>query len=342
MSTNLYANHRKTGVSRSTCLPLHRILLLLALVTIFLPAVGSASAQDYPNKPVRIIVPYPPGGSADSQARIIAQKLTESLGQQVVVESKPGAGTTIGAAYVAKSPPDGYTLYLAGTSHTISASLYKNLPYNAVTSFSPVSMLAVSPFVLVTAPSRSANTLKDLVQQARAAPGRLTYGSSGSGAGPHLSGELFRTQAGIDVIHVPFSGTAPALTALMGGHIDYMIADVAVIPFLQSGKLKALAVTTSKRSELMTGVPTFSEAGMSGYETINWSAILAPADTPPEIVSRINAAIVSALASQDVRQRLNTQGFEPRSSTPEELKAHMIAEVAKYAKAIRESGAKVD
>jgi tripartite-type tricarboxylate transporter receptor subunit TctC len=333
--------YEKVRISRFRCMRLRPIGLLLIAAASLLAA-GDVTAKEYPNKVVRIIVPYPPGGSADTQARIIAQKLTEAWGHQVIVESKPGGGTTIGAAYVAKSPPDGYTLYLAGTSHTISANLYKNLPYNAVKSFTPVSMIAISPFVVATAPAKSMNTLNDLIEQAKANPGKLTYGSSGSGAGPHLSGELLRMQAGIDVIHVPFNGTAPALTALMGGHIDYMIADVAAIPFLKAGKLNALAVTTSKRSEMLPGVPTLAEAGMTGYETINWSSILAPADTPPEIVSWINAAIVVALKSQDVRQRLNDLGFEPRSSTPGELNAHMVAEVAKYAKALKESGTKVD
>jgi tripartite-type tricarboxylate transporter receptor subunit TctC len=341
MSKSCQEKQEEIRRSRFPFMLLRRIgLLVMAVASLF--AAGHAAAEEFPNKVVRIVVPYPPGGSAETQARIIGQKLTEAWGQQVIVESKPGAGTTIAATYVAKSLPDGYTLYLAGTSHTISASLYKGLPYDAVKSFAPVSLLAISPFILATGPGKSANSLKELVEQAKAAPGKLSYGSSGSGAGPHLSGELFRMQAGIDVIHVPFKGSAPAMTALMGSHIDYMIADVAAIPFMQTGKMKALAVTTSKRSALLPDVPTFAEAGMAGYETVNWSAILAPAGTPPDIVKKINASIIAALKTADVRQRLNAQGFEPLGSTPEELRTHMIGEVAKYAKAIKEAGAKVD
>lgn len=317
-------------------------LPVAALAAALIAATGTAGAQqDYPSRLVRLVIPFPPGGSAEAQARIIAQALSDDWKQPVVIENKPGGGTTIGAAFVAQSKPDGYTLYLAGTSHSISQSLYKNLPYHAVRSFAPVSLVAVSPFILTVHPGVAAKNAQELIALAKAKPGSLSYASSGSGAGPHLSAELFKSAAGIDAVHVPFKGSGPAMAALLGAQVDYTFADVAAIPMFTTGKLRALAVTTRQRSAFLPDVPTMMEAGLA-YETSNWSALLAPAGTPREIVARINASVQVALRLPEVRQRFNAQGFEPVGMAPDALEAHLNAEVAKYAKAIADSGARVD
>ncbi len=303
---------------------------------------GTVTAQEYPAKIVRLVIPYPPGGSAEAQARIVAQGLQAEWKQSVVIENKPGAGTTLGAAFVAKAPADGYTLYLASTSHTVTQSLYKDLPYHAVKSFASISMIATSPFVLTVHPSVTARSVAELVALAKSKPGALTYASSGNGAGPHLSGEMFRAAMGIDVVHVPFKGTGPALTALLGDQVHYFFADVAVLPMLKAGKLRALAVTSPTRFTLLPDAPTMIEAGVPNYTTTNWSALVAPAGTPSEIIARINGALRAALRSPEVVQRYNAQGYEPTASSPQELEAHMIAEVERYAKAIASAGVKVD
>lgn len=305
-------------------------------------AAASAMAQGFPNRVVRIVVPFPPGGSAEAQARLIGQRLSETWNQPVIVESKPGAGSTIGAAFAAAAAPDGYTLYLASTSHTISASLYKNLPYDAVKSFAPIALVAASPFILAVHPAVAATTVKEFIDLAKSKPKTLSWASSGNGAGPHLSGEIFRNMTGIEVTHVPFKGTSPALVALIGGQVEFTMADVAIVPHFQTGKARGLAVTTAKRSALVPGLPTLAESGLPGYETTNWSALLAPAGTPKEIVSQINAAVLGAIRVPEIRQRFNAQGFEPVGGSPEDATAHLSGEVAKYAKAIRDSGTKID
>jgi tripartite-type tricarboxylate transporter receptor subunit TctC len=303
---------------------------------------GPNAAQDFPNKPVRLIIPFPAGGSSDSQARILGQALAEEWKQPVIVEFKPGAGTTIGAAYVAKSPPDGYTLFQIANSHTISASLYPNLPYDAVKSFEPIALVAHSPMILVVHPGIKANSLADLINLAKASPKKLNYGSSGSGVTPHLLTELLRLQTGIDVVHVPFKGTSPALTALLGGQVDFLFTDVTVVPLVESGRLRALAVSTAKRSPFLREVPTMAESGAPNFDTSNWTGLLAPAGTPREVVNRINTATLKALNSPAVRERFNKQGYETLGSTPEELLAHLNAEVVKYAKAIAAAGVRID
>ena len=317
---------------------------LKAIIGVFVAALGAgpAAAQAFPDKLVRLVIPFPPGGSSEVQARILAQALSEDWKQPVVIEYKPGAGTTVGAAYIAKSPPDGYTLYQVATSHTISASLYRNLPYDAVTSFAPISLLSVSPLILSVHPRVKAATMKELVDLARAKPGTLNYATSGSGTSPHLAAELFRMGAEVDIVHVPFKGNGPALTALLGGQVDFQFTDVASISHLQSGKLRALAVTTTRRSSQLPDVPTVAESGIPGYETSNWFALLAPAGTPREVVSRIHASVVAALKQPAVRERYLAQGIEPIGSSPEELGAFLRNEVAKYARVIASAGIKVD
>ena len=316
-----------------------RFLAWLALVA----AASTAVAQPFPSRPVKIIVPFPPGGSADAAARIIAEKTSEEWKQPVLVENKPGAGTTIAAAFVAGSAPDGYVLYLTGPiSHAVSAALYKNLGYDAVSSFAAVARLASAPFILVVHPSVKANSVRELIELARARPGALTYASSGSGAAPHLAAEMLASMTGTKFVHVPFKGTAPALVALLGGQVDFQIADVAAIPHVRAGKLRALAVTTARPSALVPGVPSIAESGVPGFDVPSATGILAPAGTPREIVARINAAINRALATGDVRQRLNAQGFEAAPATPEEFAAFLASEVRKYARIIQEAGVRID
>jgi len=318
--------------------------IVFALVIALALGVGprEAKAQAFPGKPVRIIIPFSPGGSADAQARLLGQKLGELWGQSVLIESKPGAGTTIGAAFAASSAPDGYTLYLAGASLLISGSLYRNLSYDPVKSFAPVSMLASSPYVLAVNTSVKAATVKELIDLARAKPKAVSYASAGNGSGSHLAGELFRMLTGVELLHVPYKGQAPALVALAGGEIDFLFADVAVLPLLQAGKVKALAETGLRRSPLLPNMPLVTDSGVPGYEMINWGAILAPAGTPRAIVNQVNTAIHSVVQNADVRQRFNAQGFEPIASTPEALGELLVSEAAKYAKVIKESGMKID
>lgn len=319
-----------------------RTIRRLAAALVLATAWSTAQAQAFPSKPVRIVIPFSPGGSADAQARILGQKLGELWGQSVLVESKPGAGTTIGAAYAAAAAPDGYTLYLAGASLLISGSLYKSLSYDPVKSFAPVSMLASSPYVLAVHPSVKASSVKELIELAKAKPGSVSYGSAGNGSGSHLAGVLFRMLTGADLLHVPYKGQAPALVALTGGEINILFADVAVLPLLQSGKLRALGETGLKRSPMLPDMPLVTESGAPGYEMVNWGAILAPAATPRAIVNQVNQAIAGVVQNADVRQRFNAGGFEPMGSTPEALGAFLAAEQAKYARVIKESGMKIE
>ncbi len=322
---------------------LQRIGGLAVMAIAMLTGAVSVLAQPFPSKPVKIIVPFPPGGSADAVARIIGQKMSEEWQQPVLVESKPGGGTTIASAYVASSAPDGYVLYLIGViTHVSSGVLYKNLSFDALKSFAPVGQVSVSPFLLVAGSSVKANTVKELVELAKSKPGGLTYGSSGSGGGTHLAGFMLARATGINLVHVPFKGTAPAVTSALGGQVDLLIADISVMPHVRSGKLRALAVTTARQSPLVPGVPTLAEAGVAGVEAPSATGILAPAGTPREVVVKINASMNRALAAADVRQRLTSQGFDSAPTTPEEFGAFIAAEFQKYSRIIPEAGVKVD
>jgi tripartite-type tricarboxylate transporter receptor subunit TctC len=314
----------------------------LAAIAAALLAAG-AFAQSYPAKPVRVIVPFPPGGSADAASRSMAEKLSSLWGQPVVLEQKPGAGTTIAAAYVAASPPDGYTILFCGAiSHAASANLYRNLSYDALKSFVPLGTISLSPFILVVNPRIKAGSVGELIELARRRPGELNYGSSGNGASPHLAAEMFMRAAGIRMMHVPFKGMQPVLVALISGEIDLTFADIAVMPMVKSGRLTALAVTTAKPSPLVPGVPTLAESGVPGVDIPSVAGFIAPAATPRDTVVFINASMSKALASPDLRERLVGLGFEPYASTPEEFGAFLAAEVRRYAQVIRDAGIKVD
>jgi len=314
---------------------------LISLAAVLLAA--GAFAQSYPAKPVRVIVPFPPGGSADAASRSMAEKLSGLWGEPVVLEHKPGAGTTIAAAYVAASAPDGYTILFCGAiSHAASANLYRDLRYDPVKSFAALGTIALSPFILVVNPNVKAGSVRELVELARAKPGALNYASSGNGASPHLAAEMFARATDIRMVHVPFKGMQPALVSLLAGEVDLTFADVAVMPLVRSGKLRALAVTTAKPSPLVPGVPTLGEAGVAGVEIPSVAGFIAPARTPRETVAFINASMGKALASDDLRERLIAIGFEPFDSKPEEFAAFLAAEVQRYARVIRDAGIKVD
>jgi tripartite-type tricarboxylate transporter receptor subunit TctC len=315
------------------------IRLMAVVAAAWLVAAPAPSqALDFPTGVVRIILPYLPGGSAEAQTRFLAAELQKQWAKPVIIENKPGAGTTIAAAYVATQKPDGYTLYLASTSHTVTPSLYKSLPYDPVKSFEPISMISSSPFLALVKGDSEIRSLADLVQIAKSRPGTLSWASSGVGAGPHLSGELFKTKSGLDVIHVPFTGTPPSFNAVMGGHVNYVLGDITSLSLIRSGQLRPLAVTTPKRSPLLPDVPTFAEAGFPGVEVANWSSIVAPAGTPRDIIAFVNASIVKALEQPEVQANYQKLGFVPQSSTPEEVVSFMKSEMQKYADVIKRAG----
>jgi tripartite-type tricarboxylate transporter receptor subunit TctC len=326
------------GSGRSTV----TFLLIMSETIVGTAFAQAARAQTFPTKSLRIVIPFAPGGSADLQARSLGQRLTETWGQPVIVQPKTGAGTTIGAAYAASQPADGYTLYLAGASHLISGNLYKNLSYHAVKSFAPVSMVANSPYYLVVNPAVNANSVKELIELAKAKPKAVTYASAGVGSGSHLAGELLRALTGVGIVHVPYQGQQPALVAIAGGEVNMLFADVVAATLMQSGKLRGLAVTSDKRSTAFPNIPTIGEAGLPTYHMTNWSAILAPAGTPTDIVTLINGAIGNALTNPEVVQRFAASGFDAMSSTPEAVGKLLASEYAKYGKIITQSGMKIE
>ena len=299
---------------------------------------AGAHAQTYPAKPIRWIVPFPPGGSTDLLARVVGQKLTESWGQTVVVENRGGAGGTVGAAEAAKATPDGYTLFMGAIHHTIATSAYPKLPYDFQRDFAPITVVAIVPNVLVVNPSIPAKTVPELIAHAKANPGKLTYGSAGMGTAHHLIGEVFNSRAGVDILHVPYKGSAPAIADLIGGQVSIMYDTVAsCLPHVKAGKIRALAVATAKRSSALPDVPTIAEAALPGFEVTTWFGALAPAKTPKELIAKLNAEIVKILAMPDVRKRLLDAGAEPVGNTPEQMAAQIKRETEEYAKVVKQS-----
>jgi tripartite-type tricarboxylate transporter receptor subunit TctC len=303
---------------------------------------GIAAAQAYPAKPVRMIVTFAAGGGADFVARAVAPKLSESLGQPVLVENRPGANGALGADLVVKAAPDGYTLLLgaAGTM-VVAPHLGANMPFDPMKDLAPAALVAISPFVVTLHPSLQANSVRDLIALAKASPGKINYGTSGTGGSPQLATELFKSMTGVNMVHVPYKGLAPALTDLIGGQIQVVFADVGLVKgHIAGGKLKGLAVTSAARTSAMPDLPTVAEAGVPGYAAGTWYGILAPAGTPADIVSRVSAETRKALALADVKAAFVAQGMEPAGDTPEQFAGFMREEFAKWGKVIREAGIK--
>ncbi len=299
-----------------------------------------AFAQSYPARPVRIIVPYPPGGATDVMARTVAQKLNETWQHPLVVENKPGASGTVGSEIVAKSAPDGYTLLLQGTQHAINLSLYKQLPFDTLRDFAPVAYIASAPFLLVLHPSVPANSVAELIAYIKARPGGLNYGSSGVGGGAHLAGEIFKTSAGVQLTHIPYKGAAPAMADLLGGQVTMVFDPIPTsITQVRAGKIKALAITSAKRSALMPELPTVAESGLAGFEVSAWFGLYAPAAVPKEIVARLNPEVNRVLQLPEVKEKFAALGAESMIMGTDQFAVHLRAEIAKFAKAIKDSGA---
>jgi tripartite-type tricarboxylate transporter receptor subunit TctC len=314
-------------------------LLCAALIT---AAGGEALAQaGYPARPVRIIVPSSAGGGTDIIARIITPKLSERLGQQVVVDNRPGAGSIIGNEIAAKSPPDGYTLLMAISTIAIHPSSHKKLPYDALRDFAPVTQTVSAPNILVVHPSLPVKSVKELISFARARPGQLNFGSAGTGTNPHLSMELFLSMAGLKMVHIPYKGSAPAIIDLLAGHVVVMTATMLTgIPHVRSGRLRALGITGAKRSGAVPEIPTVAETGLPGYEAVQWYGVLVPAQTPREIIARLHSELVAVLQSPDVKQKFLNDGADPIGNSPDEFGGFIRAETEKWAKVVRVAGIK--
>ena len=319
-------------------------VVLVACLAAALAATSPALAQAFPTKPAKLVVPFPPGGPLDATGRLIAQHLTERWGQSVVGENKPGAGGNIGADFVAKSPPDGYTVVMGALStHAVNPSLYARMPYDAQKDFAPITLIAITPNVLVVNPDLPVHSVKELIAYAKARPGKLSFGSGSIGSAGHLAGELFKVDAGIDMVHVPYKGAAPATQALLAGDTQLMFDNLAnAMAQVKAGKLRALAVTTAERSKLAPELPTMAEAGLPGFDISTWYGLFAPAGTPPDIVNQWNADVTAMLRTPAMRERLLAQGAEPAPDTPAEFARFVAAEAAKYARIVKASGAKVD
>jgi len=328
-----------------------KILASAAAVAVAVALFGTAprslaqgGAAAFPDKPIRLVVGVPPGGSTDLIARIVGDQLGRQLGQPVVIENRGGAAGNIGAEVVAKAPPDGYTLFLApiGTV-AINPSLYANMPFDPIRDFAPVSQLTSLPMVMLLHPSIKATTVQEFVAYARANPDKVNFASGGSGTGTHLAGELFKLRTGIEMTHVPYKGNGPAMTDLLAGRVVVMFDQISTgLPQLQSGKLRALGVTTAKRSPAAPDIPTLAEAGLPGFDMTTWHGIVAPAGTPPAVIAKLNAEVVKALNTQEVRDKFKQNGIDPVSSTPEQFGNLIQSEITRWREVVKASGAKAD
>jgi tripartite-type tricarboxylate transporter receptor subunit TctC len=318
--------------------------LLMAVTLITAGAALPAHADEWPSKPIRWVVPFPPGGAMDAIARALGEKASKSLGQSVVIENKSGAGGNIGADNVAKSPGDGYTIMITSIGMATNMALYPKLSYDPVKDFAPVSLLAVVPNVLVTnATQPTVKTVADVIANAKAQPGKLTYASAGNGTSIHLAGEVFASQAKVDMLHIPYKGSGPAVTDLLGGQVNYMFDSItSAKPHILSGKLRAVGLTTAKRSSALPNVPTLAESGLAGYEVSPWFAVFAPASTPKPIIAKLNAALLDAMKQPDIKAKFETIGAESIGSTPEELGKHLNQEIARWGKLIKDQNIKSD
>jgi len=318
-----------------------------ALASVLLAAVAAScnafAADAYPAKPIRWVIPYPPGGPVDVVARPVAQKLTEAWGQPIVLDARPGAGTIIGSEMVAKSAPDGYTLLLTSAGHAVVPSIYSKLPFDTAKDFTPLSQFVSGPFILAVHPSVPVKTVRELIAFAKPRAGQILYASAGTGSVNHMSGELFKTMARIDIVHVPYKGGAPATIDLVGGHVAMMFHSiVGVFPYVKTGRLRALAVTTPKRSVLVPDIPNMAEAGLPGFEVETWYGALGPAGLPRDIVDKLSREFDRILKLPEMSERFHSQGVEPTGGAPEQFGARIASDIAKWAKVAKESGARAD
>ena len=304
---------------------------------------GPILAQSFPAKPVRVVVPYPPGGPTDIVARVLFQQVAEATGQQFLIDNRAGAGGNIGAELVAKSPPDGYTVLIGTTAHAINMSLFKNLNYDIQKDLMPVSLLTQGPLVLVAHPQFPASSIKEVIELAKTKPGGLNFASSGNGQSTHLSAELFNTMAGIKMAHVPYKGSAPALTDVMSGQVDVMFdTTLSAMPFVKAGKLKALGLTSAVRSPAAPDVPTIAESGLPGYEVFAWNGVLVPTGTPKAIIQQLNDHIRKAMLLPQVKDKFSAQGFAASWNSPESFGVFLKTEVDKWSRTVKASGATLD
>jgi tripartite-type tricarboxylate transporter receptor subunit TctC len=313
--------------------------LLLAAITML----ASPAGAEFPDKTVRIVVPYTPGGFNDTLGRIVAQKFTDDWGVPAVVENRPGGGTLIGTDAVAKAPADGYTLLVVAFPFAVNPSLYAKLPYDTLKDFAPLILAGQTPNLLVVNNDVPVKSVKELIDAAKAKPGSLSYGSTGSGSSNHLSMELFRLMTGTEMIHVPYKGSAPMVTDLLGGHVQVAFDNTPnVLPQVKAGKLRALAITSAQRSAMVPDIPTLAEAGVPGYEVGVWFGLVAPAATPPDVLAKLNAELNKILGLPDVKQKFADQGVEPVGGPPERFGEHLRVQIEKWGRVVKESGAKVE
>ena len=314
-----------------------RLLAFLSVVAI--PAFG----QGYPQKPIRIVVPFPAGGTTDILARAIGQKLTEQWKQQVIIDNRPGAGANIGAEVAARSPPDGYTLFGISTAHAINPSLYGKLAYDPIRDFAPVTNVAVVSQILTVHPSLPVKSVQAFIAYAKARPGELNYSSAGNGSQPHLTAELFKSMTGVGIVHVPYKGAPPAMVDLLAGQVAITFATApSAVPYIRTGKLRALGVSTPKRINALPDIPTIAEAGVAGFEAVGWNGLVVPAATPTAIIERLHGAIVKIVEEPSMSKYLADQGADPWTMTPAQYGDYIKSEVAKWAKVVKASGAKID
>jgi len=317
--------------------------LSVCLCLFLLATPGPAHAQGYPSRPIRLVVPFPPGGANDILARILAQKLSETLGENIIVDNRAGASGIIGTEAVARAAPDGYTILMTPNTIAIQPSLYEKLPFDAARDLTPVSLVAIVPNILIVTRSLPVSSVKELIALAKRKPGEIHFGSAGIGGSVHLAAELFKSMAGIDIVHVPYKGGGPALIDLIGGQIQMLFPDaLASSPYIKSGKVKPLAVTSIKRLPALPELPTIAESGVPGYDSVGWYGVVAPANTPAQIVQSLNAAIANALRTPEIKAKLSAQAAEPVGGTQAEFATHIAAEARKWARVIKSAGIKAE
>jgi tripartite-type tricarboxylate transporter receptor subunit TctC len=319
------------------------MMLRVLLTGVALLLVTGVEAQQYPSRPIRFVMAYPPGGSSDALARPIANEMTKGLGQPVLLEYKPGGGSTIGADFTAKSPPDGYTIVLLLTAHAVNATLMPKLPYDTMRDFTPITLAAVAPLVVEVNAQSPIRTLRELIDAARASKGKINYASAGPGNTSHLAVELFKMTVGVDMTHVPYKGSGPAITAILGREVDLMFDAIgSSLPQIQAGRFRALAVTTATRSPVLPGVPTVQEAGVPGFDVSVWYGVFAAAGTPQPIVQKLNAEFIRAMNVPEVKERVEALGYQVVGSTPAQLDAHVRSEITRWARVVKEAGVTVE